>query len=257
MAAAVVLLVHGCLSRLIVSSFAVCSLALHRVFARSEVVVVMPVLLLVGIVRVAPVWYVLTVRRPPPILGRKVATIGTTAGKSFQIWYDTPWLALESALQAQPIIWYFAAPFGRPLSFACSIHMYTPVGGKAPSDLLGASPCSPWEPQGAAPAERFGARVRVCLPVVCRIVPCLAGYVAGVSVPQCGVWRLGWLGSCFGARAFRPAQRAGFGVTLLCSTARVGGLTGPMWRAHAPLRAPGGGAGERNTGQCRSPPLAP
>ena len=179
-----------------------------------------------------------------------------TAGKSFQIRYDTPCPALEAALYAQPIIWYFAAPFGRPLSFACAIHMYTPVGSKAPSVPLGASGCSTLEPQGAAPARWCRALVSVCLPVVCRILPCLAGYVAGVSVPQCGVWRLGWLGSCFGAGAFRLAQRAGFGVTLLCSTARAGGLAGPVWRAHGPLRAPGGGPEKRNTRQCRSPSLA-
>ena len=141
-----------------------------------------------------------------------------TAEKSFPIWYDTPCPALEAALHAQPIIWYFAVPFGRPLSFACPIHMYTPVGGKAPSVPLGASPFSPWEPQGAALAPWCGARVRVCPPVLCRVVPCLAGYVAGVSVLQCGVW-LGWLGSCSGVGGFRPARRAGLGVTLPCSPA--------------------------------------
>ena len=151
----------------------------------------------------------------------------------------------------------FGSAFGRPPSFACAIHMYTPVGGKAPSVPLGASPCSPWEPEGAAPARWCGARVRVCLLVVCRIVTCLAGYVAGVSVPQCGVWRLGWLGSCFGVWAFCPARLAGLGVTPPCSPARAGGLADPVWRAHGPLRAPGGGPEKRNTGQCPSPPLAP
>ena len=106
-----------------------------------------------------------------------------TARKSFQIRYNTPCPALEAALHAQPIIWPFAAPFCRPLSSACAIHMYTPVGGKAPSVPIGAFPCSPWEPKGAALARWCGAGVCVCLPVVCRIVPCLAGYVAGVSVP--------------------------------------------------------------------------
>ena len=180
-----------------------------------------------------------------------------TDGKRLPIRYDTACPALEAALHAQPIVWYFAAPFCRPLSFASAIHMKTPVGGKAPSVPLGASPCSPWGPQGAAPARWCGACVCVSLPVVRRIVPCLAGYVAGVSVPQCGVWQLGWLGSCFGAGAFRPVQQAGFGVTRLCSTARASGLAGPVWRAHGPLRAPGGGLGERNTGQCRNPSLAP
>ena len=47
-AAAVVLLVHGCLRRLMVGFYAVGSLALQRAFARSDVVVVMPVSVLVG-----------------------------------------------------------------------------------------------------------------------------------------------------------------------------------------------------------------
>ena len=142
-----------------------------------------------------------------------------TAEKRFPIWYDMPCPALEAALHAQPIIWYFAVPFGRPFSFACAINMYTPVGGKTPSVPLGASLCSSWEPEGAAPARWCGARVSVCLPVVCRIVPCLVGYLAGVSVPQCGVWQLGLLGSCSGVQAFRLALRAGLGVTLPCSPA--------------------------------------
>ena len=132
-----------------------------------------------------------------------------TAEKSFKIRYDMPCPALEAALHAQPIIWYFAVPFGRPFSFVCANHMYTPVGGQAPSVPFGASSCSPWEPQGAAPARWCSARVRVCLPVVCRIVQCLAGSVAGVLVPQCGVRQLVWPGSCSGVGAFRPARQAG------------------------------------------------
>ena len=116
---------------------------------------------------------------------------GLTAAKSFQIWCYIPCPAL-AALHAQPIIRYFAVPFGRTGSSACAIHMYTPVGGKDPSVPLGVSPCSPWEPQGAVPARWCGARARVCLPVVPRIGLCFAGYVAGVSVLQCSVWRLGW-----------------------------------------------------------------
>ena len=52
-AAAVVLLVHGCLSRLMAGLFAVGSLALQRAFAQSDVVLVMPVSVLVGNVPVA------------------------------------------------------------------------------------------------------------------------------------------------------------------------------------------------------------
>ena len=117
-----------------------------------------------------------------------------TAGKNFQIRYVTPCPALEAALYAQPIIWYFAVPFGRPPSFACAIHMYTPIGGKAPSVPLGASPCSPWEPQGAAPARWCGA-VFLFLPA-CR-VPHRA-----VSCGLCR-WRAGAAVRCLAVRVVR------------------------------------------------------
>ena len=68
-----------------------------------------------------------------------------------------------------------------PVQFICT----PPAGGKAPSVPLGASLCSPWEPQGAVPAWWCGARVRVRLPAVRHIVPCFAGHVAGVPVSQC------------------------------------------------------------------------
>ena len=71
---------------------------------------------------------------------------GLTAAKSFQIWCHFPCPAL-AALHAQPIIRYFAVPFGRPFSFAYAIHMYTLVSGKAQSVPLHASPCSPWDPR--------------------------------------------------------------------------------------------------------------
>ena len=63
--------------------------------------------------------------------------------------------------------------------------IYTPPSVARPSQslLLGASPCSPREPQGVAPARWCGARARVCLPVVCRMMPCLAGSVGGVPMP--------------------------------------------------------------------------
>ena len=176
--------------------------------------------------------------------------------KSFPIRCYIPCPAL-AALHAQPIIRYFAVPLGRPVSLVCAIHMYSPVSGKAPSVPLGAAPSSPWEPRGADPARWCGARVRVCLPVVSLIVPCLAGYVAGGSVSPCGVWRLGWLGSCSGVRMLCPVWRAGSGITHPCPPARAGGFAGPVWRAFGPLRAPGRGPEERNTGQCRSPPPPP
>ena len=169
--------------------------------------------------------------------------------KSFPIRCYIPCPAL-AAFHARPIIRYFAVPLDRPVSFVCAIHMYTPVGGKAPSVPLGAARCSPWEPKGAAPARWCGARVRVCLPVVCLIVPCLASYVAGVSVSQCGVRRLGWLGTCSGVGTLLPVWRAWFGVTHPCPLAGAGGFASPVWRAFGPLRAPGGGQEESNTGPC-------
>ena len=53
LAAVVVVLVHGCLSRPMVDLFGVGSLALQRALARSEVVVVTPVSVLVSNVPVA------------------------------------------------------------------------------------------------------------------------------------------------------------------------------------------------------------
>ena len=140
---------------------------------------------------VAPAWYVLTVRRrlmvERVLRGRNVATIGTTARKSFEIRYEMPYPALEAALQAKPIISYLAVPFGCPFSFACADHMYTPVGGKAPSVSLGASMCSSWEPQGAALARCCGARACFRWPVgSARSVPVLSCAVS------CRVLRIWW-----------------------------------------------------------------
>ena len=90
--------------------------------------------------------------------------------------------------------------------------------------------------------------------VLVLVFACLSGSVAGLSVPQCGVRRLRWLGSCSGVGGSRLAQRAGLGVTLPCLLARAGGLVGPVLRALGPLRAPGRGPEERNTCQCRGPP---
>ena len=140
---------------------------------------------------VGPAWYVLTVRPPPPMVvrvlrGKKVATMGTTAEKSFEIRYNMPCPALEAGLHTQPIIWYFAVPFGCAFSFACADHMYTPVGGKAPWVPLGASPSSPWEPQGAALARWCGARACVRRPVTsARWVP---GLRCAVSCLVLRVW---------------------------------------------------------------------
>ena len=139
--------------------------------------------------------------------GRNVLTIGTTAAKGFEIRYDMPYPALEAALHAQPIILYIAVPFGFPFSFACADRMYTPVGGKAPSVLFGAPPCSPWEPRRGssawwcgvcacarrplALARSMGCPAR-CVP--CHAVPCgSAGVCAGATVrlPEARVTCLG------------------------------------------------------------------
>ena len=114
--------------------------------------------------------------------GRKVLIIGKTGEKNFEIPYDMLCPALEAALHAQPIILYIAVPFGCPFRFAGADHIYTPVGGKAPSVLRGAPPCSPWEPWGAVPAQWCGAPACVRQPVAlaspagfrARRVPCCA-----------------------------------------------------------------------------------
>ena len=142
------------------------------------------------------------------VLGeRKVLIIGTTAEKSFEIWYKMPCPTLEAALHAQSIIFYIAVPFGFPFSLACADRTSTPFGGKDPSVLLGAPLCSPWEPQGAVPARWRGVRACVCRPVAlawsagcgagrvsCCALPCSSGAVcigASVQLPEV---RVAWLG---------------------------------------------------------------
>ena len=253
-AAAMVLLVHGCVSRLMVGFFGVGSLALQRASARSGVarVVAMLVSVLVGSSCVGLAWYVLTVRRPL-IVGEKIN----------DGWSDRCENVSKSVLHSlfrpgsvtrrthHPV--FRSAPWLSRQLPLCHSYVH-PCRWQGPVVPLNAAPCSPWEPQGAASARLCGAHARVCLPVVRLIVPCLAGYVAGVSVLQCGVWRLGWLGSCSGVGMLRPAWRAWSGVTQPCPPAGAGGLARPVWRAFGPLRAPGGGPEERNTGQCRTPP---
>ena len=185
-AAAVVLLVRGWVSRLLVGLLGVGSLALQRALAQSDLLRVGALLVsvLVGASCVGPARYVFTVRRPP--------TVGETSNDK---WFDRckkvfKFGAIFPALPWQRYMhnpssgtsWCSVAVLpASPLPFIC-----TPaVGGKALSVPLGASPCSPWEPQGAVPVRWCGARARVCLPAVRRIVPCFAGHVAGVPVSQC------------------------------------------------------------------------
>ena len=90
---------------------------------------------------------------------------GLTAVKSFRIRCHFPCRAL-AALHAQAIIWYFLVLFGRPFSFACSIHMYTPCQWQGP---VGLPWCVPVLPMGA-PGCCSGSVVRCscsCLPA-CR-----------------------------------------------------------------------------------------
>ena len=154
--AVVVLAVCGPVSRLLVGLFGVRSLSSQRVFAQSDLLCagVPLVAMLVGARCVGPARYVCTVRRPP-----------AAGEKSHDKWLDrckkkifspcrcpVPCPAL-AVLHAQSIIRYFVVLRSRTSSFACATHMYTPVGGKAPPVPLGVSLCSPWEPQGVAPAR--------------------------------------------------------------------------------------------------------
>ena len=171
-AAAVVLLVRGRVSCLFVGLLGVGSLALQQALAQSDLVRggALLVSVSVGASCVQAAWYIFTVRRPP-----------TVGDKSNDKWFDrcktfsnlvpfslprprsvtctTHHLVLRCALLA-----VFPAS---PVPFICT----PPVGGKALSVPLGASLCFTSEPQGAVSARLCGARARVCLPAVCRIVP--------------------------------------------------------------------------------------
>ena len=185
-AAAVVLLVRGRVSRLLVGLLGVRSLALQRALAQSDLLRVGALLVsvLVGASCVGPARCVFTVRRPP-----------TVGEKSNEKWFDRckKFFKFGAFLPAPRWQRYMHNPSSgtsrcsvpvlpaSPVPFICT----PPVSGKAPLVPLGASPCSPWEPQGAVPAGSCGARARVCLPAVRRIVPCFAGHVARVPVSQC------------------------------------------------------------------------
>ena len=119
------------------------------------------------------------------MVGRALVVLGLLLGaacpgveKRFENRYNIPCPSFEPALDARPVIVYILVPFGFPFGLACADCMYTPVGGKAPSVLFGASPCSLWEPRGAVPAWWCGVRARVRWPVAvsagcrARCVPC-------------------------------------------------------------------------------------
>ena len=151
-AAAAVLSVRGRVSRLLVGLFGVGFLALQRALAQSDLLRLGALLVLVsvGASCVGPAWYVFTVCRPPSV-GEKGNGGGSTAVKNFKTRCHFPCPAL-AALHAQPIIWYFTVLFGRPFSFACAIHMYTPRRRQGP---VGPPWCVPVLPMGAPPSDPF------------------------------------------------------------------------------------------------------
>ena len=116
-----------------------------------------------------------------PPWGRKAMIIGLTAVKLFSkfaaLFPAPPWQCCMHNPSSGTSRWPEAVLPVSPVTFICT----PPAGGKAPSVPLGASLCSPWEPQGALPAQWCGARVRVCLPA------CRAPYRA-VFCGSCG-WR--------------------------------------------------------------------
>ena len=121
---------------------------------------------------------------------------------------------------------------------------------------IGPTWCVPVLPMGA-PGCCSGSVVRCS----CSFLPACRAPHRAVSRGLCG-WHVGvavlclfvgvvrQLGSGFGAGTSRPAWLAAFGITHPCPLAGAGGLVVAVWRACGPLRAPGGGAEERNTGQC-------
>ena len=184
--AVVVLLVPVRVSCLLVALFGVCSLALQRALAQSDLLRagVLLVAVLVGASCAGPAQYVFTVRRLPTVGEKSNDKWPDRCKTLFQILCPFPCPAL-AVLHAKPIIWYFVVLCGRPSSFACAIHMYTPRRWQGHVGPLWCIPCSPWEPHGAVLAGWCGARACVCLPAVRRIVPCVASHVAGVPVSQC------------------------------------------------------------------------
>ena len=190
-AAAVVLLVHGRVSCLMVGLFGVGSLALQRAPARSDVVRVVAMLVsaLVGSRCVGLAWYVLTVRCPP-IVGEK----------SNDRWFDRCEKFPNSVLHS----------LSRPGSVTCTTHHLVFCSALRPSFQLrlchsyvhprrwqgpvGSPWCIPVLPMGA-PGCCSGSVVRCscsCLPA-CR-VPYRA-----VSTRLCG-WRVGVAVLCLAVR---------------------------------------------------------
>ena len=142
--AAVVLLVRGRVSRLLVGLFGVGSLALQRALARSDLLRagVVLVAVLVGASCLGPARYVLMCAVSPP-WGRKVMISRLTAVKMFvkfgALFPAPPWQRCMHSPSSGTSRCSVAVLPVSPVPFICT----PPVGGKAPSVPLGASLCSP------------------------------------------------------------------------------------------------------------------
>ena len=90
--------------------------------------------------------------------GRKPFKTGTTAGKGVKIGTTCPVPPWRHRYMHNPSYIYIAVPFGFSFRLAPAGRIYNLVGGKAPSVLFGASPCSLLEPRGAVPARWCGVR---------------------------------------------------------------------------------------------------
>ena len=243
--AAVVSLVRGRVSRLLVGLFGVGSLALQQAFAQSDLVRVGALLvsLLVGASCVGPAWYVFTVRRPPTV-GEKSNDKGFDRCKK-----------LSNSVPLSP---------SRPGSVTCTTHhpvlrgalqlrlCHSYVQPRRWQGPVGLPWCVPVLPMGA-PGCCSGSVVRCscsCLPA-CRAAYCavfcgLCGWCVCVAVLSLAVRVV---------RAVRlvpwcrdvPSSVAGW-APRNTSVPAGRGRRGPVWRACGPLRAPGVVSEDRNTG---------
>ena len=180
-AAVVVLLPCGRVSRLLVSLFSVGSLLLQRALAHSDLLRagVLLVAVLVGASCVGVARYVSTARRLPSVGEKSNDKWLDRCNIFFRIRWRFPCPAL-AVLHAQPIIWYLAVLCGRSSCFACAIHMYGPRRWQGP---VGPPWCVPVLPMGA-PGCCSGSVVRSS----CSFLPaCRAPYRA-VFCGSCG-WR--------------------------------------------------------------------
>ena len=196
-AAAVVLLVRGRVSRLMVALFGFGSLALQQALAQSDLVRVGALLVsvLVGASCVGPAWYVLTVPRPP-----------TVGGISNDGWFDRCKKFPNSVLKS----------LSRPGSVTCTTHhpafrsalwpswqlrlCHSYVNPRRWQGPVGPPWCIPVLPMGA-PGCCSGPVVRC----TCSPLPaCCAPYRA-VSRGLCG-WRVGVAVRCLAVRVVRAAR---------------------------------------------------